>query len=91
MMTQFEYGDDPERIVIEMCGSHIWDAPTVAIRNKYERHGKHVVIEGLNEASTLPHARLAGNLAGATNEADAARRIRVTPGRTEDVDTGLIS
>ncbi|MDH6238179.1 SulP family inorganic anion transporter [Cryobacterium sp. CG_9.6] len=68
MMTQFEYADDPERIVIEMSGSHIWDASTVAtldaITYKYERHGKYVVIEGLNEASTLLHARLAGNLGG---------------------------
>ncbi|TFC79425.1 SulP family inorganic anion transporter [Cryobacterium sp. TMS1-20-1] len=68
MMTQFEYADDPERIVIEMSGSHIWDASTVAtldaIKYKYERHGKHVVIEGLNEASTVLHSRLAGNLGG---------------------------
>ena len=66
MMTQFEYADDPERIVIEMSGSHIWDASTVAtldaIKYKYERHGKHVVIEGLNEASTVLHTRLAGNM-----------------------------
>ncbi|TFB75877.1 SulP family inorganic anion transporter [Cryobacterium glaciale] len=66
MMTQFEYADDPERIVIEMSGSHIWDASTVAtldaITYKYERHGKHVVIEGLNEASSILHTRLAGNL-----------------------------
>ena len=68
MMTQFEYVDDPERIVIEMSGSHIWDASTVAtldaITYKYERLGKRVVIEGLNEASTLLHTRLAGNLGG---------------------------
>ena len=66
MMTQFDYADDPERIVIEMSGSHIWDASTVAtldaIKYKYERHGKHVVIEGLNEASTILHTRLAGNM-----------------------------
>ena len=66
MMTQFEYADDPQRIVIEMSGSHIWDASTVAtldaIKYKYERHGKHVVIEGLNEASTILHTRLAGNM-----------------------------
>ncbi|GGL03169.1 sodium-independent anion transporter [Salinibacterium xinjiangense] len=66
MMTQFEYADDPKRIVIEMSGSHIWDASTVAaldaIKYKYERHGKHVVIEGLNEASTILHTRLAGNM-----------------------------
>ena len=66
MMTQFDYADDPKRIVIEMSGSHIWDASTVAtldaIKYKYERHGKHVVIEGLNEASTILHTRLAGNM-----------------------------
>ncbi len=66
MMTQFEYADDPDRIVIDMAGSHIWDASSVAtldaITFKYERKGKRVVIEGLNEASTLLHARLAGNL-----------------------------
>jgi len=66
MMTQFEYADDPERIVIEMSGSHIWDASTVAtldaIKYKYERHGKYVIIEGLNEASTILHTRLAGKM-----------------------------
>jgi MFS superfamily sulfate permease-like transporter len=55
MMTQFEYADDPDRIVIDMSAFHIWDASTVAtldaITNKYERHDKRVVIEGLNEAS----------------------------------------
>ena len=66
MMTQFEYADDPERVVIDMSGSHIWDASTVAtldsIKYKYERLGKQVEIMGLNEASTLLHERLAGNL-----------------------------
>jgi SulP family sulfate permease len=66
LITQFEYADDPERVVIDMAGSHIWDASSVAaldaISYKYERHGKRVVIEGLNEASTKLHARLAGNL-----------------------------
>ena len=66
MMMQFESADDPERIVTEMSGSHIWDASTVAtldaIKYRYERHGKHVVIEGLNEASTILHTRLAGTM-----------------------------
>ena len=66
MMTQFEYADDPDHIVIDMSASHIWDASTVAtldaITYKYERHDKHVVIEGLNKASTELHSRLAGNL-----------------------------
>ncbi|MBF0672343.1 MAG: SulP family inorganic anion transporter [Salinibacterium sp.] len=68
LTTQFEYSDDPERVVIDMSGSHIWDASTVAaldsITTKYEQRGKRVVIEGLNEASTAMHSRLAGNLGG---------------------------
>ncbi|GAB3616459.1 SulP family inorganic anion transporter [Okibacterium endophyticum] len=66
LTTQFEYADDPDRVVIDMSGSHIWDASTVAaldaIVNKYERHGKRVVITGLNEASSEIHLRLAGTL-----------------------------
>ncbi|TFC99914.1 SulP family inorganic anion transporter [Cryobacterium sandaracinum] len=68
LTTQFEYADDPDRIVIDMTRSHIWDASTVAaldaITNKYERHGKRVILVGLNDASTLIHTRLAGNLGG---------------------------
>lgn len=66
LTTQFEYADDPDRVVIDMSGSHIWDASTVAaldtITNKYEHHGKRAVIIGMNDASTLLHGRLAGNL-----------------------------
>ncbi|WP_353829247.1 SulP family inorganic anion transporter [Agromyces sp. SYSU T0242] len=66
LTTQFEYADDPERVVIDLSRSHVWDASTVAaldaITTKYERHGKRAVIEGLNEASTAMHARLAGQL-----------------------------
>lgn len=66
LTTQFEYADDPDRVVIDLSASHIWDASTVAaldaITTKYERHGKRAVIEGLNDASTALHSRLAGNL-----------------------------
>ncbi|WP_400995057.1 SulP family inorganic anion transporter [Agromyces sp. GXQ0307] len=66
LTTQFEYADDPERVVIDLSASHIWDASTVAaldaITTKYERHGTRVDIEGLNEASSAMHARLAGRL-----------------------------
>jgi SulP family sulfate permease len=68
LTTQFEYADDPDRIVIDMSRSHIWDASTVAaldaITSKYERHGKRVILVGLNDASTVMHTRLAGNLGG---------------------------
>ncbi|WP_104169473.1 SulP family inorganic anion transporter [Cryobacterium sp. M23] len=68
LTTQFEYAEDPDRIVIDMAASHIWDASTVAaldsITNKYGRLGKRAVIVGMNDASTNIHARLAGNLGG---------------------------
>ena len=68
LTTQFEYADDPHNVEIDMSGSHIWDASTVAaldgITNKYEHHGKTVTITGMNEASLKIHQRLAGNLGG---------------------------
>jgi SulP family sulfate permease len=64
----FQYTDDPERVVIDMSQSHVWDASTVAaldaITNKYQRHGKSVVLVGMNDASTSMHTRLARNLGG---------------------------
>jgi SulP family sulfate permease len=66
LTTQFEYADDPDRVVIDMSRSHIWDASTVAaldaIVTKYEKHGKRVVLEGMNEATTRFHGRLSGSL-----------------------------
>ncbi|MEV8267226.1 SulP family inorganic anion transporter [Microbacterium sp. NPDC076911] len=68
LTTQFEYTADPDRIVIDMSRSHIWDASTVAaldaISTKYEQRGKHVLIEGMNEATQALHLRLSGNLGG---------------------------
>ncbi|MFF2496000.1 SulP family inorganic anion transporter [Agromyces sp. NPDC058064] len=66
LTTQFDYTGDPDRVVIDMSNSHIWDASTVAaldaITTKYEHHGKRVIITGMNEASTKMHERLAGKL-----------------------------
>jgi len=66
LTTQFEYAEDPEDVVIDLSGSHVWDASTVAaldaITTKYERHGKHARIEGMNAPSEAMHGRLAGNL-----------------------------
>ncbi len=66
LTTQFEYADDPERVVIDLSNSHIWDASTVAaldaITTKYEQHGKRAVIVGLNEASSSMQVRLGGQL-----------------------------
>lgn len=68
LTTQFDYRADPPRVVIDMSGSHIWDASTVAaldaIVTKYEQLGKRVILEGMNEATRDFHGRLSGGLAG---------------------------
>ena len=66
LFTQFEYADDPDRVVIDLSASHVWDASSVAaldaITTKYERYGKSVTITGLNPASAERHERLTGQL-----------------------------
>jgi SulP family sulfate permease len=66
LYTQFEYAADPDRVVIDLSESHIWDASTVAaldaITTKYERKHKSVSIVGLNDASAERHGRLSGEL-----------------------------
>jgi SulP family sulfate permease len=63
---EFDYDHDPDRVVIDLTESHIWDASTVAtldqIVAKYAHRGKHVEIIGLNEASASMHGRLSGHL-----------------------------
>lgn len=66
LYTQFDYAQDPEKVIIDMSDSHLWDASTVAaldsIRTKYEKYGKSVEIRGLNEASQKMQDRLGGKL-----------------------------
>ncbi len=66
LTTQFEYADDPSRVVIDLSSSHIWDASTVAaidaIVTKYEAHGASVELTGLNDASVKMRERLTGRL-----------------------------
>lgn len=66
LVFQFDYVGDPERVVIDLTDSHIWDASTVAaldaIETKYARHGKRVEIVGLNASSAARHRRLSGQL-----------------------------
>ncbi len=67
LYTQFEYAEDPDRVVIDLSSSHVWDASTVAaldsITTKYDRKGKSVEIHGLNDSSSRMHGRLTGQLA----------------------------
>ncbi|MFV0319695.1 MAG: SulP family inorganic anion transporter [Microbacterium sp.] len=68
LTTQFEYADDPDRVVIDMSQSHIWDASTVAaldaIVTKYEHRGTTVTLEGMNDYTAAFHGRLSGGLGG---------------------------
>ncbi|MGN6446618.1 SulP family inorganic anion transporter [Amnibacterium sp.] len=65
---RFDYAEDPSPVVIDLSGSHVWDASTVAaldaIATRYARHGTEVRIEGMNAASEHFHGRLTGTLAG---------------------------
>lgn len=66
LTTMFEYVDDPDRVVIDLTKSHVWDASTVAaldtIETKYEQHGKFVEFVGMNDFTTAFHDRLTGSL-----------------------------
>ncbi|MGE2715240.1 SulP family inorganic anion transporter [Mycolicibacterium litorale] len=68
MVYQFDYAGDPDNIVIDMSGAHIWDASTVAtldaITTKYAAKGKKATIVGLDDNSAERHRRLTGQLAG---------------------------
>ena len=66
LVGQFEYATDPDRVLIDMSESHVWDASSVAaldaVTTKYARRGKSVEVIGLNPASSTFHARLSGQL-----------------------------
>jgi SulP family sulfate permease len=67
LYAQFDYAEDPDRVVIDFTDSHIWDASTVAaldaVTTKYRHHGTQVEVLGLNEASAAMYERLSGRLA----------------------------
>lgn len=67
LASQFDYAADPDRVVIDLSQSHVWDASSVAtldaITTKYARRGTSVEIVGLDAASAERHARLTGSLA----------------------------
>lgn len=66
LYTQFDYAGDPDRVVIDLSASHVWDASTVAsldaITTKYARTGTQVEIVGLDASSAERHGRLSGTL-----------------------------
>lgn len=66
LTTSFDYAGDPDRVVVDLTDSHIWDASTVAaldaVTTKYARLGTAVEIVGLNPSSAERHERLTGTL-----------------------------
>jgi SulP family sulfate permease len=68
LVDQFSYAEDPVSVVIDLSGSHVWDASSVAsldaIESKYAAHGAAVELIGLNEHSAMFHRRLSGSLSG---------------------------
>ncbi|MFE9837792.1 SulP family inorganic anion transporter [Streptomyces sp. NPDC005551] len=67
LVGRFDYATDPDKVVIDLSGAHIWDASSVAaldaVETKYARRGKTVEIIGLNSPSARIHDRLSGELA----------------------------
>jgi SulP family sulfate permease len=68
MVGQFDYAGDPDRVVVDLSGAHIWDASSVAaldaVEHKYALRGTSVEIVGLTDVSGHYHHRLAGRLGG---------------------------
>ncbi|MEV6712584.1 SulP family inorganic anion transporter [Lentzea sp. NPDC051208] len=68
LVYQFDYANDPDKIIIDLASAHVWDASSVAaldaITTKYAARGKTVEIIGLNEHSAKMHGALSGELTG---------------------------
>lgn len=68
LVYRFDYAGDPDDVVIDLTGAHIWDASSVAaldaVETKYATRGKKVTIIGLNKPSADLHNSLAGQLTG---------------------------
>jgi SulP family sulfate permease len=66
LVSQFDYVDDPDEVVIDLTAAHVWDASSVAaldaVTTKYASRGKTVRIIGLNEPSATMHGKLTGEL-----------------------------
>ena len=64
--TEFDLAGDPDRVVVDLTDSHVWDASTVAsldaLTTRYARRGTTVEIVGLNTDSADRHERLSGRL-----------------------------
>lgn len=68
LVYQFDYANDPDKVILDLASAHVWDASSVAaldaITTKYAARGKTVEIIGLNEHSAKMHGALSGELTG---------------------------
>lgn len=56
-MQSFDFNEDVNEVIIDLSHSHIWDVTSVAmidsVVHKFQRKGVHVIVRGLNEASSI--------------------------------------
>jgi SulP family sulfate permease len=66
LVHQFDYGGDPQDVVIDLSGAHVWDASTVAaldaVRTRYAARGTTVTVVGANLDTAERLERLSGTL-----------------------------
>ncbi|MGE2737254.1 SulP family inorganic anion transporter [Mycolicibacterium vaccae] len=66
LIHQFDYNADPDDVVIDLSGTDVWDASSVAaldaVRRKYDARGKTVRVTGLDGASLERLTKLSGRL-----------------------------
>ncbi|MFN7151823.1 MAG: SulP family inorganic anion transporter, partial [Microthrixaceae bacterium] len=67
LVHSFDYYEVTPNVIIDLTDAHIWDSSAVAVLDtivaKFDRHGTHAEIVGLNVHSTEIHTRLSGHLA----------------------------
>jgi SulP family sulfate permease len=68
LVHRFDYKNDPGEVVVDLSGTRVWDASSVAaldtVAAKYAEHGKTVTLTGLDAPSAALRDRLAGQLTG---------------------------
>jgi SulP family sulfate permease len=66
LVHRFDYANDPDDVTIDLSGTDVWDASSVAtldaIRQKYQARGKTVRLTGLDGASLERLTKLSGRL-----------------------------
>ncbi len=62
----FDYDEDPDHVILDLGGSHVWDASTIAtldsILARYSSRGKRAELANLSASSARIHQQLSGTL-----------------------------